>query len=58
LTVDAPIQVAARLLEVAVTPLPPRDTTPMTALVASSAGPPLSPSQIDSPTANSFDPMP
>src|SRR5580658_7750844 len=33
---------------------PPREATPMTALLESSAGLSLSPSQIDSPSSNSF----
>jgi hypothetical protein len=53
-TVLAPRHVTAALVDIVITLFPPLETTPTTAPAPSSAGPPLSPSQIDSPTANSL----
>src|SRR6185436_4959666 len=54
LLVLAPTQPAAGLFWSKL-PLPPRETTPTTACVSSAMpGPPLSPEQIDSPTAKSL----
>jgi hypothetical protein len=49
------MQVAAPL---PCSPLPPRETTPTTAPVDASAGPPLSPEQMPSPIMNSELPRP